>query len=1109
MANSPVAQESSGADERCAAATSVSFVPPRNQHEEAIVTIWREVLGRPDIGVLDDFFDLDGDSLRAIQMIGRVRKLCGVSIRAVDFFESPTVATLASAVATPSGQPVVSRRGTGADPVLSFDQRRLWLENQLRPETAYNVHVRRRLAGHLNVAALDSSIRAILARHEALRTRFPTVDGEPVQIVDDLDENWHLTIADLAGAPDGLATARQLADDDAATPFDLARGPLFRPLLIRLSDTEHVLSVTAHHIVCDDWSIGLFARELAALYRVDGEVDRADLPALAVQYRDYAVWQQRWLTGETLERQVDYWRRHLAGAPPALALPTTQWRARAPGAGSGLVRSTLSAAETAGLRDLCRAYGVTSFITLLASLATVLGRWSGQRDVVIGVPIAGRSDGGTENLIGFFVNTLPVRVDLMGEPSFAELLDRVRQAALGAYAHADAPLDVLVQELRAARVPGRTPLFQVILNGVDSPWAETLSGVLAESMDTPAPPAKFDLTLTGREVDGVLHLDLEFNAERYQEAMIAILLGHVRTLLLAATDDPGRSIFDYSLQAGQQSASTAVPAIDRPPPAPHLAVRKFARRPDRVAVIDADATWSYQRLHQAADRVARALAEHDRSHAGQHLGVIRRSAAGFVAVILGCMKAGATFSVLDTAADLAMYTGVTAVVDCSPAGEVPDGTMDLRAILPGDEDQVPSGPDGSTEPPAPAGDWAIERYDLGGTDRFAVLSSLSGHLLSAMSSTFAAGATLVLPERRLLDEPGVLLDWLRDNSVSVAYVRPAMLRAIAAHAPERQLPALRYLFVENAGETICHDIEALRRLSPACRCVALYRVDRNGRPLAAYQVPDGWQPGAVPLRIPLGSELPGRSARLLHPAGQPTAAGEVGEICVSDLRTGDLGRRWSDGTLEFVATLGEDPSRDPLPTVATLRDLPGVHDALVTEYPEADGSTVLVGYIAGRPGPALEAAEIRQQLVGQLPDHLVPQHIFPLDVLPLTPEGDYDLAGLPQPDADSTPLDSYVAPRTPVECRLTEILHDLLDVERIGIYDSFFELGGFSLLAAQLNSRIRERFTVELTLRDTFSSATIEALAQLIVQAQAAELSDAAEIEALLDEIESVPDRQD
>ncbi|MGH3258935.1 MAG: condensation domain-containing protein [Streptosporangiaceae bacterium] len=1106
MAIFPGAGESGGADEPRGAATSVSFVAPRNPHEEAIVAIWRDVLGRPDIGVLDDFFDLDGDSLRAIQMIGRVRKLCGVNIGAVDFFESPTVAALASAVATPSGQPVVSRRPPGADPVLSFDQRRLWLENQLRPAAAYNVHVRQRLVGHLNVTALDSSIRAILARHEALRTRFPTVDGGPVQIVDDPDQDWHLTLVDLAGVPDGRTAAVQLADDQAAAPFDLARGPLFRCLLVRLADSEHVLSVTAHHIVCDDWSVGLFVRELTALYGVDGEVDRAGLPALPVQYRDYAVWQQRWLTGEALEQQVDYWRRHLVGAPPALALPTSAWRAASQRAGGGLVRTTLCAGETAALHKLSRAYGVTPFITLLASLATVLSRWSGQQDVVIGVPIAGRSDGGTENLIGFFVNTLPVRVDLSGAPTFADLLDRVRQAALGGYAHADAPLDVLVQELRAPRVPGRTPLFQVILNGVDIPGAQTLSGVSAERMDAPTPPSKFDLTLTGREVDGLFRLDLEFDAGRYQDAMIRILLGHVVALLRAATDDPGRGIFEYLLQTDRQPATTQDPPADRPLPAPHLAVERLARLPDRVALVDANGIWSYRRLNGAADRVARALTERGLSRPGQHLAVVSGSTAEFVAVVLGCMKAGATFSVIDAAVDLPAYSGVSAVLACGPAGEIPDGTMDFRPILHDDVDQVPGGPDDAIGSAAPAGDWATERYDLRGTDRFAVLSSLPNYLMSALASTFTSGAALVLPQRGLAGDPDGLLSWLHDNSVSVAYLSPPLLRAMAARAPERQLPALRYVFVENAGETLCHDIEAVRRLSAACRCVALYHVDRTGRPLAAYLVPDDWEPEAAPLRVPLGSELPGASARLRHPAGEPAATGEVGEICFGEFRTGDLGRHWSDGTLEFVAALDVDPSHDPLQTAGTLRDLPRVHDALVTEYRTADGRIVLVGYVAGH-GPALDAAGIRQQLVNQLPDHLVPQHLFLLDSLPLTAEGDYDLAALPKPDADSTPLDRYVAPRTPIEGQLTEILGDLLDVDRIGVYDSFFELGGFSLLAAQLNSRIREKFRVELTLRDTFSSATVEALAQLIVQAQV-ELADAAEIEALLDELDSVPDGQ-
>lgn len=244
--------------------TELSQVPPRTPQEEAVAAIWRDILGRPDIGVLDDFFDLDGTSLQAIGVVTRIRDTWGVDIRARDFFESPTVATLAAVVAARSSSehPAISPRPPDADPVLSFDQQRLWLEYQLRPGAAYNVHGRRRLCGPLDVAALERSMRAIMARHESLRTRFPTADGHPVQVVDDPDESWRIDFADLTGlADDRTGAARRLADEQAVAPFDLASGPLFRCLLIRLADTEHVLSITAHHIVCDNWSIGLLDRK--------------------------------------------------------------------------------------------------------------------------------------------------------------------------------------------------------------------------------------------------------------------------------------------------------------------------------------------------------------------------------------------------------------------------------------------------------------------------------------------------------------------------------------------------------------------------------------------------------------------------------------------------------------------------------------------------------------------------------------------------------------------------------------------------------------------------------------------------------------------------------
>ncbi|HEX6501169.1 MAG TPA: condensation domain-containing protein [Micromonosporaceae bacterium] len=1072
-------------------------MPPRTPYEEAIVAIWRDILARSDIGVFDDFFDLNGHSLHAIQVVARIRKILGVDIPVRDFFESPTVAALASVVAAKSSSErrVVTRRAPDAAPVLSFDQQRLWLENQLLPGAAYNVHGRRRLVGPLDVAVLQASVRAILARHEALRTRFPTVDGEPVQVVDDVDPNWRLDVVDLSGLHDPAGTARRLIDEESLTPFDLAEGPLFRCRLVRLSDTDHLLTVTFHHIISDGWSIGLFVRELSALYEAGGDPARADLPELPVQYRDFAVWQRGWLTGEALDQQVGYWRGSLAGAPPAITLPTALRLAVGQGADCERIRLTLSPEETTALHEMCRKHGVTVFMALLASLATVAGRWAGQSDIVIGVPIAGRTDVGTENLIGFFVNTLPLRVDLSGDPTFAELLTRVRQVALDGYAHADAPFDVLVKELQVARDPRRTPLFQVMLNVLGgAAEAEEVCGIVVEEVDSPPVPSKFEFAITSRENHGRLSLEVDFNVARYDSATVRLLVDHLGTFLRAAMDDPTRNLLDYPLQSGEDAGGDAQPA-PRPTPAPHLAVQRYAQLGDRVAVVDRHGSWTYHRLDQAAERVAHTLAQRD-IQPTDRLGIVRRPTAGFVAAVLGCLKAGAAFSVIEAAGPVpAQYLGVSTLLDVEPTGEVADDTVDLSTVV-RDQGEAAPATRGATQPEA--SDWAVDRFQLTGEDRYTVLSTQPGHLLSAMTSAFHTGATLVVAEPS--SDVATLTACLRDNAVSVLYANPPVLRALAA--ADAALADLRYVFVDNSGDLICHDVDVVRRAAPNCRIVAVYRVGRDGRPLAVYEVPDDWQPDRAPLRVPLGADLPDNPARLRHATGQPAAVGEVAEICFGDYQTGDLGRRRLDGTLEFVGKVGGDPMVDPVETVAALRDLPEVRDAVVTEYAEVDGRTTLLGYLTG-PDPALGTATIRQQLMLRLPEHLIPEHLFVLDDLPLTADGEYDLGALPDPHADGDATDSYVAPRTPMEQQLVDILQELLNIERVGIHDSFFELGGFSLLATRLTTRIREIFGVELSLRDVFESPTVDRLAQLIVrtQAQVSGVADA-DLEALLNELE-------
>lgn len=1087
-------------------------LPPRTPYEDAIVGILSDVLGCADVDVHDHLLAL-GDVSQVPRVVAQIRRTIGVDIPVADYVESQTVAGLASVVAAKSYDarsalrpPALRSRAPDARPVLSYDQQRLWLENQLLPGVIYNVHGRRRITGKLDVAVIEASVRAIIARHETLRTRFPATDDEPLQVVDDPDDAWHIRIKDLTsgdGAENLEQAARRLLDEELTTPFDLTTGPLIRCLLIKLGEEDHCLGVTMHHIVSDAWSIGLFVRELTALYEAGGDPQRAGLSPLPVQYRDYAVWQRGWLTGDALEYQVSHWRQHLKGAPRVLALPTVQRRTSALRAEAGQVVDELSPEETAALHGLCRAHGVTSFMVLYAVLATIFSRWSGQTDIVIGVPVAGRTNSVTDRLIGFFINMLPVRIDLSDNPAFVSLLERVSRAALDGYAHAEAPMDELVRDLEIARDPRRTPLFEVVLNVVGSPEAEEVTHLAIETMDTPSLFSRYDLTLTAQESAGVLRFKLDFPADRCDPPTGRVLLQQLRALLRAAVNDPAARLLDVPAE-DLTEAPDHVPAgpdvADRAaPPAPHLNLARYAAEPDLVAVVDGEGPWSYRWLALAADRIAAVMEERGVS-AADRVGVVRRPSAAFVAVLLGAAKIGVTCTVIETD-DPALTgpLGLSTVLDARPAGELAAGTIDLSTVLPSEADAAgPVAPfEGNGTAPR---DWAVERFGFGRHDRFAVLSSRPGHLMSAVCSAVGGGATLVIPDRQFGNDVGALAAWLRDSSITVTYLDPSILRAMLTQPRMPELPALGCVVIDNSGDLLPHDVVALREMAPGCRCVSVYRVTADGRPLAYYDVPGELEVATSPLRVRLGTPLPGMPVELRRPSGQRAATGELAEIWHGTDRTGDLGRRWPDGSLEYARQADASPTVDLLEVVSALRDAPGVRDAIVTEQAAADGQTTLLGYVAG-PDPERGTMIIQNHVKARLPDYLVPRQLFVLDTLPRSPWGGYDLRALPRPAGDATDGDGYAAPRTPMEQQLAGILEELLGIERVGVYDSFFELGGFSMLATRLVTRVQEAFGVQLAVRDVFESPTVDELARLIVRAQG-ELSGLDDFEALLAEIE-------
>ncbi|HEX8819889.1 MAG TPA: condensation domain-containing protein, partial [Archangium sp.] len=519
---------------------SEGFVAPRTDTERRLAELWTRTLGVERVGVTDSFFELGGHSLLATQLVSRVRGTFGVELPLRAVFESPTLEALARRVedaprlATGAGAPPPLVARPGEEPVLGFAQQRLWFLDRLQPgSTAYNVPSAVRLTGALDVQALERGLEALVQRHEVLRTTFGEHEGQPVARVVGRARVEHGRV-ELSGLSADAREAEVLrrAEEEARRPFVLSEGPLVRTLLLRLGGTEHVLLLTMHHIVTDGWSTGIFVRELAALYGAFSRGEPSPLAELPLQYTDYARWQREWLKGEALEAQLAYWRGRLAGSPSVLNLPLDRPRPEVPEFRVGAHRFSLSKERVEPLRVLAQREGSSLFMVLLAGFQALLGRWSGQEDIAVGTPVAGRTRAEVEGLIGLFVNTLVLRTEVGGAPTFRELVARVREVALGAYAHQDVPFEKLVEELRPVRDLRYSPLFQVMFVLQNAPRTRLeLPGLTLTGLDVLHGSSKFDLTLSLEETETGLEGALSYNACLFDAATVARMATELEVLL--------------------------------------------------------------------------------------------------------------------------------------------------------------------------------------------------------------------------------------------------------------------------------------------------------------------------------------------------------------------------------------------------------------------------------------------------------------------------------------------------------------------------------------------------------------------------------------------------
>ena len=630
--------------------------------EEMLADVWAHVLGVDEVGVHDNFFELGGHSLLAMRLISRLREVFEVEPTIDDIFETDTLSDLAKRLSeliaeqqTGKSLPLQRVERDGEIP-LSFAQQRLWFLDQLTPGSfAYNVPAAFRVHGPLNISALEQSLNEMLRRHESLRTTFADSGGKPRQVIA-AEATIGLPVIDLSylDADEQQQEAMRLAAEEARKPFDLARGPLLRVSLLRLSADDHVVLCTMHHIISDGWSMGVLINEVAVLYEAFREERESPLPELPVQYADYALWQRSWLSDEMLETQLAFWRNQMEDAPPVLNLPTDYHRPAMVSHRGATLPITLSAELGTTLKSLSRGEGMTSFMTILAAFAALLSRYSGQHDLVIGVPVAGRNRVEIEKLIGFFINTLPLRIDLEGDPSFRTLLRRVRQTMLGAYAHQDIPFEKLVEALHPARDRSRSPLFQVSFAWNNFELEALSVGELEMSpLEAVWQTAKFDLTLSLAESSsGTITGDIEYATELFKAETIQRLGAHFQHLLELVAVNPEKRLSELSVLTNDElqqvyrwnDTAKVYPEQDF---LPELFAARVERTPDAIAVASEKEQLTYAELNRRSNRLAHYLRE---LKVGPDVlvGIMAERSVELVVGLLGILKAGGAYVPLET-----------------------------------------------------------------------------------------------------------------------------------------------------------------------------------------------------------------------------------------------------------------------------------------------------------------------------------------------------------------------------------------------------------------------------------------------------------------------------
>jgi amino acid adenylation domain-containing protein len=1154
-----------------------SFVAPRTVTEELLTGIWVEVLGLENIGINDSFFDLGGNSLTSIQVISRILDTFQVELPMRLLFEDLTVAQLATKVENartsrqdmqPDAIELVAREG---DLPLSLSQERAWFIQQMsRDNRSYNAHAYLHLSGVLAVAVLEKCLSEIVRRHEIFRTTFPFRE-HPVQVI---HKPWavELPVVDLQDIPESERAVRldQLIQEEGQNIFDLEQLPLVRWKLFRLGKDEHVLSHLEHHMVHDGWSFNVFLGELNELYTAYSRNEASPLAELPIQFADFALWQRKWMQGEEAQGQLAYWKQHLSGSTPLLELPYDRARPAVQSHRGAAQRIELTEEMSRSLMVVARQERATLFMILMAAFQTLLFRYSAHDDICVGTGIANRRWQQSEGLIGMLINNLVLRTDFSGDPTFQQLLQRVRDLTLDAFANQDIPFDKVVEVLRPKRDPSYNPLFQVMLSFHDATAPEmTLPGLdvnLKVAISNGS--SKFDMNLTvvphlkklrGSSLMGDPGVTViwEYNTDLFDEATIQRMAGHYQALLESIAADPEQRVSQLPLLSEAERRQLLVQFNDtaRDYPQQECLHQLFEAQaeltPQAIALVFEEQELSYAELNIKANQLAHHL---KKTGVGPEVvvGVCLERSIEMVVALFAILKAGGAYLPLDPgypqerlALMLADARLPVLLTTRAIAERLPEHTAnviclndDWHLIAESETGNVKSGvtasnpayviyTSGSTGQPKGVMithqgicnrlRWMQEVYGLNGADHVLQKTPFSFDVsVWEFFWPLSVGARLVVARPEGHRDNGYLVELIGRQRISTLHFVPSMLQAFLEESGGGRCRSLRRVIC--SGEALAvelqerffkhHEAELHNLYGPteASVDVTFWACQRNSD---LRSVPIGWPIANTQIYL-LDGEL------------EPVPLGVAGELYIGGVglargylyrpeltaerfiphpfsrragarlyHTGDLARYQADGNLEFLGRVDHQVKlRGYRIELGEIEAALGRHEqvsevVVVARGGAGSGEQRLVGYVVRQPGSVVSSGELREYLKQSLPDYMIPAALVLLEQLPLTANGKVDRKALPAPEPSRVDLGgAYVPPQSEVERAIAGVWQEILQVEKVGRHDNFFDLGGHSLLLMRVRNRLAELLEQDVTITEIFKYPTVNSLAEYLTQEQ-------------------------